>query len=206
MQAVRMDLPKPDRYNNTPKAYPPSIPGWYAMRPYGAETEVAIHKGRNFLVGFWDVHLAFAATQVNWEHTDTFTIEREEPNPLFGSRFGGGAAEPPTHRASCATGFGWKTTPSAHLLTETWIEVKARPVDVADIVRQIAVYEPYTDRRPGRDRLEWSPLIAATCYPMPAADKATLAAKGIRHIFLGDGFRAYVKARENEQADNGEGL
>lgn len=48
--------------------------------------------------------------------------------------------------------------------------------------------------------------VVATCYPMAAADKATLAAKGIAHVYLGEGFATYCARREAETVAEDEGL
>jgi hypothetical protein len=198
--------PKPVAYESEDQRRAPVEPrGWFEMAPVSATTEVAIHKDRGFLVGFWDVRLGFGAKRVAWTMGDEIRADVEEtihygiPRPDL----------PPTRIVSRTTGRHWlpeKVGDDA--VTVAWIEVKSRPVDVADIARQLAVYEPFTHGVRGYYALSdmGRAIIIATCYPMSAPDKATLAAKGIRHIFLGDGFRAYVKARENEQADNGEGL
>jgi hypothetical protein len=72
------------------------------------------------------------------------------------------------------------------------IEVKAGRVDVATIARQIATY----DHRGRAEPPEY--FVVATCWPMPAADRATLAAKDVSHVWLASSFDEYVKSRESE--------
>jgi hypothetical protein len=80
-----------------------------------------------------------------------------------------------------------------------YIEVKAGPCDVGDIARQLALYQSHAPPH-------LTPVyLVATCWPMSAADKSTLLAKGVHHIRLGEPFEAYVKARESEQVEDGAG-
>lgn len=64
------------------------------------------------------------------------------------------------------------------------VEVKAAPVDVAAIARQIATY--HTAGRP-------TYTVVATCYPTTKMDRDTLAAKGIHHAYLGPDFDKFCQ-------------
>ena len=149
-----------------------------------AMIEVPVTKDRGFLVGFVDVVARARASEGCFDET----AERDSSQ-------------------------GWPANVIRRRYTARWhnvkitmrIEVKARPVDVADIARQIATYAGCTVGS-GYD-YDLPPLwVVATCYKMPAADKATLAAKGIYHVWLGEGFAAYCKAREADVLDDDAGL
>jgi hypothetical protein len=155
--------------------------------------EVPITKDRGYLVGFWDVVVGVK----RWRYGLNVAIRRHdtgrtETRPCMWTR------EPKEHPI-----LEWvterKTTCSEHDPAALFIEVKAGPCDVGDIARQLALYQSHAPPH-------LTPVyLVATCWPMSAADKSTLLAKGVHHIRLGEPFEAYVKARESEQVEDGAG-
>lgn len=187
----------------------------YAAALMDAAIEVPVLKGHDYLVGFWDVRLIYhtftpfyaeagVEKEVGWNYLDQRTNKWEfHPGDRDQSR---------VDRLS--TGWAWKaaSNPMEKIISRTYVpkfraenrflyvEVKARPVDVADIARQVALYQLHGGQREGRR------FVVATCYPMPAVDKATLKAKNIEHVYLGDGFTEYCRQRDAEKAEPDEGL
>lgn len=172
----------PDIVSESPSTLVCPDPVMAEVRHVSAAMEVAIMTDRKFLVGFWDVVLSATVMHGAWK------------------------ALPPEYGPT-PVGLRWGSPPMVRqVLTLEWfrgrcadlhIEVKARPVDVADIARQVETYR--------RGAGDWGPVVVATCYPMPAADRSTLNAKKIHHVYLGDGLVKYIRGRETEPAeDNGE--
>lgn len=179
---------------------PPEIltpDGLYQIAHETAQMEQAITGRNSFLIGFWDVTLKGTALR-SWG----WSVDRKEHGPdVHGET-------PPWNVHGMPTKWSrpgpvlrswykhvWRDTP-LHMQ----IEVKARPVDVAAIARQIATY------RNGQGDSGTIPDVVATCYPMPRADRDTLTAKGIHHVYLGPDFVAYCKARDNEASDESDAL
>ena len=186
----------------------------------GAEVEVPILKDRGYLIGFWDVVVRVNTQTPAYERSGEYTTESWDYHNgrLWVSRVGprdndfaestwacramrsftvpGIDKRPEPVRRDKPAGYVHKPTfyPSSCMIR---IEVKAQPVDPADIARQLALYMQYSGG---------STHVVATCYKMAPADRATLAAKGVQHIWLGDGFQAYCRERENEKADDEGGL
>lgn len=185
--------------------------------------EQPITKGRGYLIGFWDV-VSRGHWQAPWaEVVDAYARTGAAPAwPLSVDWLDDDAATPAQRAAhaekvrkydiDAASYHGrkaaWLAQP--HVFTSRsfasgWlstslvvrIEVKARPVDVADIARQIALY--IEDNRPGENDI----TVVATCYPMSPLDRETLARKGIRHIRLGQPFDDWCKAQANVNAADG---
>lgn len=164
--------------------------GHFELKHMAAKTEVGIYRARGHVVGFWDVVLGATTVYGEWSGPHLVFPTRE-----FTGRDGTRLIE--------NTG----STPIAATYDPKWfrawrhpiyIEVKASPVDVSGIARQLDLYREFT---PGV-----SAVVVATCYPMTAADKATLSDKSIRHVYLGDGFKAYCALREAEVAEEEPGL
>jgi hypothetical protein len=168
-----------------------------------AQMEVPILRGRDFLVGFWDVALTFRGMSWAWEERDTVYAEPaavavvEKVAGMFGARWStvtgsrGAVGVPSGAARSVAVGATWR--PTAYETSQRlYVEVKTAPMDVADICKQLALYMQFT---PAAGSL----FVVATCYPMPKVDRETLAAKGVRHVWLGDGFEAWCKARPRDE-------
>lgn len=199
--------------------------GLYGLKMHTGVIEQPITKGRGYLIGFWDVVSrgrwqepwaevvdAYARaesaprwpTSVDWINEDTATKEEiarheaalrkyHEESDSYSARKAAWLVAPRLFTARSFTA-GWTEMPMT-----VRAEVKARPVDVADIARQIALY--LADNRPGENDI----TLVATCYPMSALDKATLAQKGIHHIRLGAPFEEWCKAQANvNPADGGQ--
>lgn len=64
------------------------------------------------------------------------------------------------------------------------IEVKAAPVPIGDVLRQLELYRSYSTVP------YW---IVATTYPLAQQDLDCLKAQRLQHIYLGANFRAYVE-------------
>ena len=151
--------------------------------------EVPITRDRGYLLGFWDLQLeAHGWTLI----TEKRMLREDEPKPPV---FGEGWATVPGARPRVTLppkqiDVGTKLYPCWYTVTKhLHIEVKARPVDVADIAKQIALYRTGTTGR------SCPVVVVATCYPMPKPDRDTLASKDIQHVFLGAGFDAYCERR-----------
>lgn len=162
----------------------------HAARHASATMEVAITKDRGFLIGFWDVVLNATASIGLWKP--------EEPER--GPRPGNGFYEGPILRRRFSA--QWERGSFGVMR----IEVKARPVDVAAIARQIETYTGGSSAYGGISGREIAPIVVATCYPMPKADRDTLAAKRIHHVYLGDAFTAYCREREADTGDHSDDL
>lgn len=168
-----------------------------------AQTEVPILRGRDHLVGFWDVQVKFGAKLLGWREAGAMygppeTVEvMERTAGLFGGTWamlaGVRPADPPTPKDVC---IGVRYEPVDYPTPRAmFVEVKAAPVDVGDIAKQMGLYMQFTAERSG------TLFVVATCYAMPRTDRETLAAKGVRHVWLGDGFDAYCETRRNEGFD-----
>lgn len=70
------------------------------------------------------------------------------------------------------------------------IEVKTSFTNLGDILRQIKLYREYLE---ARAMVLW---ILATTFEMTEADVESLKAEDIFHVFLGEGFQKWAKARE----------
>jgi hypothetical protein len=188
---------------------PTELRGEFNRLVSNAAMEVAVTKERGFLVGFWDVVIGSTTDHIFAERSDimgTRTVQRivgRTPGQnnltpsMFGKKWAEAAKVDLVHEdveVPCVVGRQWTFRPVRGRSKSLHVEVKAGLSDVADIARQIETYRTAADFRY---------IVVATCYPMPAADKATLAAKKIHHVYLGDGFKAYCKARESEPADVG---
>lgn len=77
------------------------------------------------------------------------------------------------------------------------VEVKVKPCDPADIIKQLKLYREYVEAKRS---------VVATCYPVSQSTKDMFKREGIHHIFLGAGFEEYCKARRSEQVVSEEGL
>lgn len=157
----------------------------------GVAMEVTISRRGGFLIGFADVVIRHGA--VWWRDTHhEFTVEERAYEVAYLD-----------DRAKIVT---FQDSAGVDCIPEKredrncgsiLIEVKSRPVDVADILKQIAVY---------RDCCVFSACVVATCYPVTATDKATLKSAGIHHIYLGDGFSRYCSERANEKPVEEDGI
>lgn len=67
------------------------------------------------------------------------------------------------------------------------IEVKALPVSVGDIIRQIRLYREYCRK---------SLWVAATCFPLTQSDLCALKQNGVRHVYLGESFENWKASRD----------
>lgn len=181
----------------------PDTGGVCGLRFGSAETEVPILRGRDHLVGFWDVRVKFKATLPAWREAGAAYAPGEAVEAmdraagLFGGTWsmlaGRSPLAPPKPRDVCV---GVRHEPVDYPTSrEMFVEVKASPVDVGDVAKQMALYMQFTAER--ADAL----FVVATCYAMPRSDRETLAAKGVRHIWLGDGFDAYCETRRAEGLD-----
>lgn len=199
--------------------------GMYGIKLNAGVIEQPITKGRGYLIGFWDVVSrgrwqepwaevvdTYARAEpvpswpvsVDWLNEDVATKEEIARHEAAMKKYHEESDSYSTRKAA------WLSTPRIFIsrsFTAGWmekpitirVEVKARPVDVADIARQIALY--LEDNRPGENDL----TIVATCYPMSALDKATLKQKNIHHIRLGAPFEEWCKAQANvNPADGGQ--
>lgn len=155
---------------------PPDPTGMWEADHISAEMESKVTTDRGFLIGFVDVALTGKCVKASWNQDDTKSYSPRTYSMTF---YG-------DRMGMC-------------------VEVKASWVDVAEIARQI---ETYRNNEIAAFRSYSMPLawVVATCYPMPPSDKATLSAKGIHHVWLGDGFKAYCAQRESEQVDQEDGL
>lgn len=68
------------------------------------------------------------------------------------------------------------------------IEVKNAVCDVSEIIRQINLYKAHFQC------VHYEFWIVATTYNISALDSAALTAAGLRHVFLGKGFRSWCEA------------
>ncbi len=78
------------------------------------------------------------------------------------------------------------------------VEVKTNPVGVGDVLRQIKLYRQYADHN------RW---WLVTAFPISPVDLETFHSERIRHLVLGDRFRAWVAEQEqfgNQVADSPE--
>lgn len=159
---------------------------WVAVT--GTSMEVTLNKRGGFLVGFADLIIRYGAHWWQDVHKE-FTVT-ERAYELEGGYFGDPGRARIVEFQDCA---GVDCIPVKHEDVNRGtilVEVKSQPIDVADILKQIAVY---------RDCQTFNACVVATCYQMSATDKATLKAAGIRHIYLGDGFKAYCAKRADEK-------
>lgn len=189
------------------------------------KVEVPITRRGGYLVGFWDVVASASWFYPYATVTDTYDKERARPSAGWNfvdwkpnmtaaeqAKYDAGRREQERMDAQYRLALAeWEALPfrfvSRSFKDSGWsqtagtirIEVKARPVDVADIARQIALY--LSDNPPSENDL----TIVATCYPMSVLDKETLKRKGIHHIRLGAPFEEWCKQQEQAVAD-GEGF
>jgi len=167
---------------------------WDGPEVLSAVVEHAIVTPSKYLVGFWDVVVALCYT----ETTVRAQAEKITPRGASLGRWSVYADPPRPGPASVGpvlppTAYRRRVTfaPGRERYTETIaIEVKAGRVDVADVARQIELYSQHSRH---------SVIVVATLWPMAPDDKATLSAKGIRHITLGAAFDEYCESREREQ-------
>lgn len=185
-EVVEMGAPPSEYGSSPPFDHPASCDVMWDGAHTSATTEVGIYRGNGFLVGFWDVVLGATAAGYGWAES---VLEYGRP------RYTGDHGPPLRRRFTPA--------PRRLMFGTMRIEVKANYVDVADIARQIEVYQSGTIREIHGER---RPIVVATCYTMPPADRETLAAKNIHHVYLGDGFKAYCRSREAETVSEEGGL
>ncbi len=131
-------------------------------------------------LGYW-----FEGHQVGWETSGTTGTLTEKRHPLD----------------------RWETTATGTIL----IEVKIARVPMGDAMRQMNLYAQHRhslyDMLPLRYRITdervrtKSSLFLATAYPVTKADVAILARENVRHIRLGDGFKAWL-ARPSEDDES----
>lgn len=162
---------------------------WVGLGSY--EMESRLSKRGGFLVGFADVILNYSAEYYQDEMESISKTER-----AYCLYYNDQRARIEEFQDKFAVDFR-PVKHGIHSYGSILIEVKSQPVDVADILKQIAVY---------RDCRSFNKVAAATCYRMSATDKATLKAAGIHHIYLGDGFKAYCAKRAQEKPVEEEGI
>lgn len=75
------------------------------------------------------------------------------------------------------------------------VEVKAHPVGVGSILRQVNLYREYVGSAD-----HWA---LATLYPLPSPDVETLRVASIAHLYLGEAFDQWCQAREAEPSGPG---
>lgn len=209
-------------------AYPRHLDRFSWEAEFAAATiEEPIFKDRGYLVGFWDVSMSFRAKSLGWtqgkevmeeswkyydhdryawvRHDGPFDQAFDDAMPQQKRPLHIPAGDPwvpvrqRAHRSDIVSGYTFLPSVYKESLG-LHIEVKARPVDPGDIARQVALYMSYSGS--GETRA----AVVATCYPMPAADKATLKDKRIHHVYLGDGFNEYCRQREADTAETDAGL
>lgn len=172
------------------------------------QMEVSVKKGGGYLIGFWDVGIQFTACCATWDYAgeksdiaepvrpkDTWTVPGEPFDSHEDKAYNDALIVYwKDHRQWQLSKYAtWAMRDSVRMVGGVLIEVKAGVVDVSDIARQIETYQTgstfvHAGVKPT--------VIVATCWPMSSGDRATLAAKGIRHIHLADAFKAYCKRRE----------
>lgn len=176
---------------------------WRTHEPRNARVkpgrlEVAITRAGGYLVGFWDVvvpvELSRPSASVSIEGPDVSPSRSESPMPDQWAAVMAARKETPP---APTPALEWKIRRSRSMNTEIaaalYIEVKAGPCDVGDLVRQLATYRTVESRS--------EPVyIAATCWPMSESDRATLTAAGVHHVRLGAGFEDYARSRSAEDA------
>ena len=93
-----------------------------------------------------------------------------------------------------------------HERVDVGVEVKISPVAIGDVIRQIKLYQTYTDDWTrgvsswNRTAIHW---VVATAYPVPALDVQSLGNERILHLLLGRGFREFADAQaQASAADN----
>lgn len=153
--------------------------------------EVALSRRGGFLIGFADVVIRYGAAWWRDSHREFLATERAYDVSYSKDR---------ARVVEIQDAAGADCIPERHEernYGSVLIEVKSRPVDVADILKQIAVY---------RDCYMVNACVVATCYPVTATDKSTLKSAGIHHIYLGDGFRQYCTERANENPVEEDGI
>lgn len=169
---------------------------WGILAPV-ALTEVAVRRDRRFLIGFWDVGIRFEGSGLGWVHTGH---EFGLPKPGRDSGYMATKEERAEWDAFTASRVDLFQTTPRRWASDVLIEVKAGVVDVADIARQIETYATGCPDLPSCSLPRRSGhAVVATCWPMSSGDRATLAAKNIRHIHLADAFKAYCKRREQDE-------
>lgn len=159
-------------------------PGPVAARAMAGQIEVPILRNRGYLVGFWDVVVPVV-------YAVPYAEVRIEPHSL-------GISGPVPMRDIPPTPKEWRIKREASIGKDEdsaalYIEVKAGPCDIGDLVRQLATYRTV-------EAHHCAVHIAATCWPMSEPDRATLTAAGVHHVRLGAGFEDYVRSRSTEDA------
>jgi len=152
--------------------------------------EKKITTGRNdFLVGFADLVVAFSiheysAVLSGFSHVK-IKVHEKNGFQLTGKDIDISVIDSVT--------FDWREEETRSICT-CLIEVKVHPVDVSDIIKQMKMYGDFTYS------------ACATCYQLRPSDKKMLEDSGIKHIYLGDGFKAYCQAHDEERPVQEEGL
>lgn len=175
---------------------------WWTHEPHNATArpgrlEVAITRAGGYLVGFWDVvvpvEISRPSAAVSIEGPDaTESPVPRSPSSALPSQWAAVMAARNAAPPVPAPALEWKVRRSRSMNTEIaaalYIEVKAGPCDVGDLVRQLATYRTVEPQHR-------AVYVAATCWPMSAADRATLTAANVHHVRLGAGFEDYMRAR-----------
>lgn len=166
--------------------------------------EVKLTTGRNdFLVGFADLVLTFTMHKyTSYPHSITHKKVKAFNEIRHWNKEGRGFLYTKQYIAALSMvdsiTFDWKENRAhgAHgsPYQSCLIEVKVHPVDVSDVIKQMKMYGDFTHK------------VCATCYQMKPSDKKMLEDSGIKHIYLGDGFKAYCKAHDEERPVQEEGL
>jgi hypothetical protein len=76
--------------------------------------------------------------------------------------------------------------------SELVVEVKVRPVPIDDIVKQVALYMEFVERR--------CPFVVATAFDLRMSDVDVLRTVGAHHVRLGRGFETYLQRAAHEAA------
>lgn len=91
--------------------------------------------------------------------------------------------------------FAW---PDSRYVAELAIEVKIRPVDISEILRQIRLYHTYYG-----PALGW---MVATAFRIPRSEVDMLYGAGFYHVVLGDQFRAWAESQATTDCDQSPGF
>lgn len=166
-----------------------------------AGQEVGIHKGENqyrVTIGFWDVVLIFS-TRITCRY-DAKGIKYLRPvKPPSSGLFAKANFAPLPTYADCSREVSpdWgvpRFQSREYDDCSVRIEVKANPVDVSEIARQMELYLTYTPKCRDKDV-----FAVAVTWDFHADERALLEAKGIKIIRLGQAFEHYCNTRREEK-------
>lgn len=193
--------------------------GEFAAKAAPGECEVGITRSGNYLVGFWDVVVPFTITVLDvivsdaWTETAASTSRRREAHSAQDAYFRLAAAS--ASRGPIPTTpepvYEWVRARSTRTHAAPWrlyVEVKAMRTDVADIARQLELYQANTvGFKPGRyGEPRNAEALVVTTWPLSAEDKGTLSRKGIHHVRLGAPFEAWRAEQAKVAAPEDVGL